>query len=72
MPVHVFRGDRLRSIREASGKPREAVALAIGRSVSTIAGYEAERLTPDAKMVAALAAELGVHPGDFFGETVAA
>jgi transcriptional regulator with XRE-family HTH domain len=64
--VAVFVGERLRSRRMAAGKSREQLAVDVGRSLYSIAGYELGHIDPPASIVAALADSLGCSPGDLF------
>ena len=65
MPQH-FSGSRLADARQAAGLRREAVAVAVDRSLPTIVGYELGRVDPPASIVARLADAVGVAAGDLY------
>ena len=61
-----FSGTQLRTRRLALGLRAEHLAVAVGRSVESVRGYEAGRIDPPAAIVAALADAVGVTPGELF------
>ena len=61
-----FSGAKLRAEREAAGRKREEIALAIGRSASLVTVYELSYRQPPPPVLMALAEVLGVHVEDFF------
>jgi transcriptional regulator with XRE-family HTH domain len=63
-----FSGALLRSRRESEGLSRTALAVAIGRSGSTLDKYEVDALVPSTAVVGALAAVLDCPVGDLFTE----
>jgi transcriptional regulator with XRE-family HTH domain len=65
MPQH-FSGARLADARQAAGLRREAVAVAVDRSLPTIVGYELGRIDPPASVVGRLADAVGCAPGDLY------
>ena len=65
-----FSGTQLRTRRLALGLRAEHLAVAVGRSVESIRGYEAGRIDPPAAVVGRLAAAVGAHPGDLFESVV--
>jgi len=68
MPTFVFSGHRLRSARKAAGLRRERLAVAVDRSVASIALYETGSVDPPGTVIAGLASALDVRPGDLFDE----
>lgn len=56
--------DNLRQARKAAGFTQRQLAVAIGVTDSTIAGYETGKRQPDPMKISALAAVLGVS-GDY-------
>ena len=67
-----FSPTKLRAQRERLSLPREAVALAIGKSYETVTAYERGRGVPPGTIVGRLAAVLESDPGDFYEATEAA
>ena len=61
-----FDGARLRSIRKATGKSREQLAIDIGRSHYSVTGYETGSHTPTMATLMRLSTVLDVPPGLFF------
>lgn len=61
-----FDPDRLRARREALGRSREEVAVAVGRGYQAIVAYEKGAISPPAPVIAALADALDVEVGYFF------
>lgn len=61
-------GSRIRQRREASGLTTEEVAVALGRSAFTVAGWELGRCTPPPNVLIRLAALLGTTTSDLRGE----
>lgn len=61
-----FSGPRLRALRTARNLRREQVALALGRSAPTIAGYELGRVEPTAGVLGRLADVLGCAVDEMF------
>jgi transcriptional regulator with XRE-family HTH domain len=55
-----FSGNRLFQLRTAAGMSREQLAVALGRSHSAVARWEAASLTPAADVLARLAEVFGV------------
>lgn len=56
----VFRGDRLRRVREAAGLTQTELAERVGAGTNQIYRYEKGETDPSAEVLAALAQELGV------------
>jgi transcriptional regulator with XRE-family HTH domain len=67
--ARTFSGRLLRQQRTARGLRREQVALAVDRSVYSVAGYETNRIDPPARVVAALAELLDLAESDLFEPT---
>ena len=63
-----FDGKLLRQKRVAAGRRREAVAVAIGRSMQSVIAYENGRIDPPVSVVGRLAAVLACSPNDFYNE----
>lgn len=59
-----FSGSKLRQLREAGGKSREEVAVALGTSSATIGNWEREVHVPDTNQGLALASYFGVTVED--------
>lgn len=64
--MHTFSGKRLRELRKHVGFSGERLAVDVGRSLYSIAGYEAGRSVPSAEVVARMADALDCDPGDFY------
>lgn len=67
-----FDGSRLREVRIARHLSPEQIAVATGRSCSTVLAYERGRVTPSAASLAALADTLNVPVDDLFTTAPAA
>lgn len=63
---HTFSGQRLRKHRKAAGMSGERLAVEVGRSLYSVAAYEAGRSTPSAEVVARMADAIGCEVGDFY------
>jgi transcriptional regulator with XRE-family HTH domain len=61
-----FSGRRLRELRRARGIKPEALAVAIDRSVSSVALYERSAVIPPGTVLAELATVLGCEVSDLF------
>jgi DNA-binding XRE family transcriptional regulator len=61
MAARRFDGVRFRQLREDRKISREAIALTIDRSFTTVAAYEGGRIAPSLTAAAALASALGVQ-----------
>lgn len=59
---------QLRERRRAAGLSQEQLAVAIGRSYSSVRFYERGVTTPPADVLTALAVAIGCAPTDFFTE----
>lgn len=66
-----FHGPALRARRQAAGLRREHVAIAIDRSVPSIAGYERSEVNPSVEALARIADLLGCRIDDFFADVEA-
>ena len=64
--METFSGKALRQHRQARHFRREAVAVAIDRSYTTIALYETGKKTPPASVIGALAHLLEIPVSDLF------
>jgi transcriptional regulator with XRE-family HTH domain len=68
--VQRFAGHRLRAARQRAGIRREAAALAVGRSYSSITLYERGEVLPPADVICRMAALYGVELAEFFEPVV--
>ena len=66
-----FSGDSLRAIRVNADVRAEQLALDVGRSVYTIAGYELGTITPPSDVVGKIADRFGVSIDDLYADTEA-
>jgi len=63
-----FSGPALRQVRERAGVKVPALAHNVERSTEAIRSYEADRATPPANVLGAMAACLGCSVDEFFVE----
>lgn len=61
-------GGKLREARQARGLRREAVAMSIGKSFSSIAAYESDAVEPPLHVLRELARTYGVTIAELMGE----
>jgi transcriptional regulator with XRE-family HTH domain len=66
--VSIYSPTLLRERRRAAGISQEQLAVAIGRSYSSIRNYEARLVAPPTEVLAALAEVIGCTPENFFAE----
>jgi len=65
--ANVFRGDRLKQVREAAGLTQGELAERVGAGTNQIWRYEKGDSEPSAEVLASLATELGVTADWFLG-----
>lgn len=66
LPSTRFSGQALRRQRQAAGFTREQLAVAVARSVSSIAAWEQGKVTPGADSLGRVAAVLGCSTDELF------
>jgi transcriptional regulator with XRE-family HTH domain len=67
-----FSGERLRSLREAANIRREALAVAVDRSFSSVVKWERDENIPTASDIGRIAHALGVGVEELFDEPAGA
>lgn len=65
MPV--FFGEKIRRARKAAGLTQRQLAQQLGVSNTSVSNWEKDLSRPDADLLQALCAVLGVQPNDFYG-----
>jgi transcriptional regulator with XRE-family HTH domain len=63
--IPTFSGALLRTARESQGWSRGRLAVALGKTVTSVAGWERGLRNPAPSTLVALAKALGLSPGDF-------
>jgi transcriptional regulator with XRE-family HTH domain len=67
---NVYQYQRIRRLREASGKTQQAMAEALGINISTYRAIERDKTEPRASTLANIANEFGVEVSIFFISTM--
>jgi transcriptional regulator with XRE-family HTH domain len=69
--VRSFSGQRLRDLRTAANIRREALAVAVDRSFSSVVKWERDENTPTANDIGRIAHALGVGVEELYADTTA-
>jgi transcriptional regulator with XRE-family HTH domain len=68
--VRSFSGQRLRELRTAAEMRREALAVAVDRSFSSVVKWERDENVPTANDIGRIAEALGVGVEEFYAEAM--